>query len=55
MVWFWPWHENRFIKKIEQGVVFYKKSFNNTNQSDYKQHQINRRLETKKVRTHDKK
>lgn len=55
MVWFWDWHENKFITKIKQGIVFYKKPFNNINQLEIKETKLNRKLETKMIRTHTRK
>lgn len=54
-VWFWDWHESKYIKRLKQGVVYYTKPSKNNYIKENKQNETNRRLETKRVRTHNKK
>lgn len=54
MSWWWP-HESKFIRKMKQGIVLYTKPNKNKHVKEIKQNDMNRRLETKKVRTHKEK
>ena len=54
MVWFWNWHENKFIERIKQGIVFYKKPLKKK-QIEYKKPRYYRRITSMKVFTHTKK
>ena len=55
MTWWWDWHQTKFITKIKQGIVFYVKPNKTNYVKEIKRNDINKRLETKRVRTHMRK
>jgi len=55
MIWFWNWHETKYIEKRKQGIVFYTKSKKNDCIIPFLKERLNRRLETKRIITHRKK
>ena len=46
------WYRNNYIEKVEQGIVRYTKSKRDKYQDGYKDTHLNRRLQTKRIRTH---
>jgi len=54
MIWFWNWHETKYIEKRKQGIVLYEKP-KNEHLKPFKDKILNRRLQTNKIMTHRKK